>query len=140
LKSVVIGSGVTTIGYSAFGNCDSLTSVYYKGTEEDWNNISINYNALLDGNEYLINATRYYYRETQPMKKGNYWHYDENGDVVVWELPKVVVGDTFEAEYTAIPDGEYLGLSGAAYGKAIICTTVVDGEEVQYVGYMYKKG
>ncbi|MBQ3506166.1 MAG: leucine-rich repeat domain-containing protein [Clostridia bacterium] len=79
LTSVTIGNSVTTIGDWAFYNCDSLTSVYYQGTESDWTNISIG-----SSNSKLTNATRYYYSETQPMTTGNYWHYDENGDIVVW--------------------------------------------------------
>jgi len=35
---VVIGNGVTSIGYSAF-NCTSLMSITFKGTIEQWNAI-----------------------------------------------------------------------------------------------------
>ena len=76
LTSVVIGDSVTTIGQSAFYNCSSSTTVYYKGTESEWGNISVYSN--------LSSATRYYYSETQPTSSGNYWHYDENGEVAVW--------------------------------------------------------
>ena len=79
LTSVVIGDSVTSIGYEAFGYCESLTDVYYKGTAEAWDLITIASN-----NEYLTNATRYYYSETQPTEEGNWWHYDENGEVAVW--------------------------------------------------------
>ena len=78
LTSVVIGDSVTSIGYSAFYGC-SLTKVYYKGSSTEWDNITV------DGyNTPLKNATRYYYSESQPTESGNYWHYDENGNVVVW--------------------------------------------------------
>ncbi|MBO5736959.1 MAG: leucine-rich repeat domain-containing protein, partial [Clostridia bacterium] len=79
LTSVVIGDGVTEIGFDAFAHCSSLTAVYYKGTASDWSSMSIgsyNYN--------LTDATRYYYSETQPTQEGNYWHYDENGEVAIW--------------------------------------------------------
>ena len=42
------GKAVITIGNYAFDSCDSLTSVYYKGTESDWANISIGYYNLTD--------------------------------------------------------------------------------------------
>ena len=32
----------------------------------------------------LTDATRYYYIETKPTASGNYWHYDEDGNVAVW--------------------------------------------------------
>ena len=76
---MVIPDSVTSIGNSAFMDCRSLTSVYYEGTAEEWGRISIG-----ASNSYLTNATRYYYSETQPTEEGNWWHYDENGEVVVW--------------------------------------------------------
>ena len=36
-------------------------------------------------NNELTNATRYYYSDSQPTEEGNYWHYDENGEVTVWQ-------------------------------------------------------
>ncbi|MBE6845228.1 MAG: hypothetical protein E7508_05885 [Ruminococcus sp.] len=41
LESVSIGNSVTSIGDSAFYFCGQLTDVYYSGTEEQWNEISI---------------------------------------------------------------------------------------------------
>ena len=76
---MVIGKSVTSIGDDAFYACDSLTSVYYTGTASDWNAITIS-----SDNERLTNATRYYYSETQPTSTGNYWYYDENGNIAVW--------------------------------------------------------
>jgi hypothetical protein len=53
--SVTIPAGVTTIGMNAFKNCSSLTTVNYKGTQEQWGQISKN-----SGNEALTNATKNY--------------------------------------------------------------------------------
>jgi hypothetical protein len=30
-----------------------------------------------------VNATRYYYSETEPTEEGNFWHWVD-GEVVVW--------------------------------------------------------
>ena len=79
LTSLVIGDSVTSISGSAFAYCYSLTEVYYKGTESEWSGISID-----SYNSELTDATRYYYSETEPTEEGNYWHYDENGEVAVW--------------------------------------------------------
>jgi hypothetical protein len=49
---VVIPAGIEQIGPRAFAGCASLTDVYFKGTEDEWNAITIN-----EGNEYLLNAT-----------------------------------------------------------------------------------
>ena len=64
----------------AFYGCNNLTDIYYKGTMEEWNEIEVSGN-----NSYLLNAIRYYFSEEEPTTEGNYWHYDENGNVVVWE-------------------------------------------------------
>ncbi len=53
LTSIIIPDSVTSIGDHAFYRCSSLTDVYYSGTEEQWNNISI----ASSGNNYLKNAT-----------------------------------------------------------------------------------
>lgn len=41
LESIVIGAGVTHIGENAFKNCTALKDVYYKGTQEQWNQVVI---------------------------------------------------------------------------------------------------
>ena len=79
LASIVIPESVTIIDNSAFNGCTGLTDAYYTGTEEKWAAISIG-----TSNDYLINATRYYYSETHPTTEGNFWCYDDNGDIKVW--------------------------------------------------------
>ena len=41
LESITIPNSVTSIGDRAFTDCSSLETVYYKGTKEQWNSISI---------------------------------------------------------------------------------------------------
>ena len=78
LTSITIPSSVTSIGSYAFRYCHNLDTIYYTGTESEWNAISININ-----NSELTSATRYYYSETTPTEDGNYWHYVD-GEIVVW--------------------------------------------------------
>ena len=79
LTSVAVSNSVTSIINYAFNDCSSLTEVYYKGVASEWNEISIGSN-----NSYLTDATRYYYSESQPTEEGDYWHYDKNGEIVIW--------------------------------------------------------
>ena len=80
LTSVIIGNSVTSIGMRVFSQCESLEKVYYMGTLEQWNAITIGYDYI------LTKAKRYYYSEIQPTDADNlYWHYDENGNPVVWK-------------------------------------------------------
>ena len=78
LISITIPDSVTSIGEYAFLYCSNLTSVYYKGTQERWNKLSIGY-----GNTPFVNGARYYYSETEPTTEGNFWHYVD-GEIVVW--------------------------------------------------------
>lgn len=55
LKSITIPDSVTNIGYEAFYACSYLTDVYYTGTEEQWNSITIGAE-----NTRLLNATIHY--------------------------------------------------------------------------------
>ena len=55
LRSVTIGNSVTSIGRAAFYECTSLSDVYYIGSEEQWNAISIDSN-----NVELKSATIHY--------------------------------------------------------------------------------
>ena len=87
LTSIVIPASVTSIGSYAFDGCSRLTSVYYKGSADEWAKISIDL-----FNSSLTNATIYYFSETEPAinaegaeYSGNYWHYDQGGEVVIWK-------------------------------------------------------
>ena len=55
LTSITIPDSVTSIGSRAFEACTRLTDVYYTGSEEEWQSISIG-----DYNECLTNATIHY--------------------------------------------------------------------------------
>ena len=80
LTNVILPKSLTSIGTDAFFSCSQLKNIYYTGTLEDWENISIgNYNTALN------NATRYYFSETTPTGEGNFWHYQTDGKTpVIW--------------------------------------------------------
>ena len=74
LSKIVMDKAITAIGADAF---PVTISVAYLGTEEDKNKITIVSGKYI----YWL-----YYSETQPMKKGDYWHYNEKGEVEQWSL------------------------------------------------------
>ena len=55
LTKIIISKSVTYIGAYAFNYCSRLTDVYYTGTANDWNYITI-----YSGNSYLTRATFHY--------------------------------------------------------------------------------
>ena len=86
ITSVIIPSSVKFIDHDAF-SCSNVTSVYYEGTTEDWEKMKVG-----SMNQPLMNATRYYYSETEPALntdgtayEDNYWHY-VNGVPSIWKL------------------------------------------------------
>ena len=51
IKSIVIPKSVTTISSYAFNNCSGIETVYYTGTQAQWNAISmsgLSINSLVD--------------------------------------------------------------------------------------------
>ena len=55
LETVILGKNITNINSSAFSSCSKIANVYYTGTEEQWNAITIgSYNTP------LTNATIHY--------------------------------------------------------------------------------
>ena len=75
LSSIIIPKSIEYISAGAFFGCSRLENVYYEGTFNDWHGIHM---------YELIEATIYYYSEIMPTEDGNYWHYDENNNVVEW--------------------------------------------------------
>ena len=86
LESIKIGSNIAAIGDDAFGECEKLAAVYYEGTESKWNELTAGkdifyISGLTDSREDPV----YYYSEQNPTDDGNYWHYDEDKKIVIWE-------------------------------------------------------
>ena len=66
LSSITIPDSVTSIDMMAFYECDGLTNVYFTGTEEQWNNITIG-----SSNSPLTNATIIYNYQVKKTTKQN---------------------------------------------------------------------
>ena len=75
IKNIVIPSSITVINNSVFGGCENLTDVYYAGTADEWDSLTV-----ADGNEYLLNATIHYnYGRTQgTLGDSLSWNFDKN--------------------------------------------------------------
>ena len=79
LTTIIIGKGVKTIETSAFNGCYN-SDKYYRGSEEDWNKITIQNRDF----DTLDTSRLYFYSETKPEGEGRFWHYDESGKPVKW--------------------------------------------------------
>ena len=85
LKSVVLPL-YYEICEGTFSGCTSLESIYYLGHTGNWKEIKID-----DGNEAVYTATIYFYDPNKPKTEGNFWHYDENGEIVVWQKERGLI-------------------------------------------------
>lgn len=81
LESVVIHEGVTDIEGYAFQLCSALKDIYYCGSSEEWESITISEN----GNSSLTNATIHYnYGKTSGALGENiFWSFDEETKALV---------------------------------------------------------
>ena len=104
LTSVIIPNSVTEINNEAFSYCKNLTDVYYYGTEEEWDTISIGYN-----NEELFNAT-IHYDYTPPFTgiDGDYFYKDG----VMQKAYQLV---EFEGNYYFINNGNMIAKNKRLY-------------------------
>lgn len=76
LKSIVLPKTITKIEGYVFSNCSQL-KIYYEGTKEDWEN---NVKKV----QLSHSTSMYYYSKQQPTTEGNYWHYNEKNEIVIW--------------------------------------------------------
>ncbi len=79
LKKVTIPHSIEKINNAAFSGCESLSTVYYGGTEKEWEGKGF------DKSKELAAAEKYYYCEQEPESEGNYWHYGEDGAPTIWK-------------------------------------------------------
>ena len=90
LRNVVVNENLK-VGRKVFFTADSgegtnIVNLYIDGTS---NNVTYYYNGEVKDYTYtqnsMLTGTVYYYSENDPTDDSKtYWHYDSNGDVVLW--------------------------------------------------------
>lgn len=77
---IILPHTLKTIDKLAFGGViNTKNDVLYKGSQEDWNNVT------KDESVVEVNCNIYFYAEDKPMSTGNYWHYDTSGIATKWD-------------------------------------------------------
>lgn len=100
LTSVTIPNSVITIGEYAFGWCDNLSDVYFGGTEEEWNEITIGeYNVWLMDATFHFGALSVDPCEGYTDVKANSWYYSATQFVI----DRGIMGSTSTSELTFEP-------------------------------------
>ena len=80
LNSIVIPQNVEIISKGTFACCDNLNSIYFCHDKE-----TVDLIEILESNENFVNASRYYYSLEEPLDEDNYWYFNDDGLIVVWE-------------------------------------------------------
>ena len=81
VTKVVIPKSITKIPKYAFAGWENI-EVLYSGTEEDWNNMQIDYEN--GSNIELLRANKAFYSENEPTESGLFWHYVD-GEPEFWK-------------------------------------------------------
>lgn len=81
LVFVIIPETLKTVEESAFRDCAALVTVYYYGTEQSFDAISV----IGSYNSDFVGARLYLYSETKPEVNGEYWYYDKRGNIRLWK-------------------------------------------------------
>ena len=77
MKSVCLPESTVRIGHAAFDRQTALESIYYAGTQEGFDAISV-----ADKNIPMLDADLYFYTAAEPAGQGRFWYYDASGAIV----------------------------------------------------------
>ena len=117
VRGIIIGKNITEIEENAFTSCTNLTSIYYKGSEAEWNNI-------IKNNAFNNNVNVYFLSETRPNENNKYWHYNENDEIELWQISATglefnLVGDYYELSLATNVDDELIIVPKYYLGKEV---------------------
>lgn len=124
LTAVVFGKNIIYIGGGAFSDCQYINNLYFKSDYGAWSDIVID-----DGERKLPNVC--FYSENDPDAEGNFWHYDNAGNIEKW-IYKVSV--YFVVEGTVIEDWTITERPGS-----VIAAVSGDGAECGKTGFFVNR-
>ena len=84
VRTVVIGAKDVIIENAAFSGCDSLVSVFFAGSEEEWDALVTRVDNGGAENSSLLDAKIFFLSDTEPEGEGNYWYRTDSGEIRAW--------------------------------------------------------
>ncbi len=135
LTTVILGSGLESVGKDGFYESTALETVYYKGTASSWGPIHID-NSDGPSNYFLFEAEKFYYSEEGDLfafaAGEKLWHFDENGMPVFWSfnITDTVDGKTYVHGGTEVEiSDEYWYMLESAEAQGML-EYVLEGEQL----------
>ena len=83
-QTMLIMSTDFTVEDSAFAGCDNLVTIFYIGSEAEWEAVLSKVNNGGNGNDNLRDADVFFYSETEPTSEGDFWHFNDKGQPRCW--------------------------------------------------------
>ena len=77
VSEIIVNAGIKSIGANAFTTHSDNYVVYFEGNMGQWNNVEIE-------DKTIVKKDIYFYLERQSTVSGPYWHYDAEGNPVLW--------------------------------------------------------
>ncbi len=84
LQTLVILSHELTVENGAFSDCDALMTVFFLGSEDQWQTLLSSVDTGGGENDDLLGARICFYSEDEPDAEGDFWYYNESGEPRVW--------------------------------------------------------
>ncbi|MBR6577787.1 MAG: leucine-rich repeat protein [Clostridia bacterium] len=140
LKKVIIPKSIKSIGACTFDFCPSLTDIYYYGTEDEWNNISIssaNNSTLSNVNiHYNYDPNHIHTEEVDPavpptctqtgLTEGT--HCSDCGEVIVAQTTVPATGHTEVTDAAVTPACNAIGLTEGTHCS--VCGEILIKQEI----------
>lgn len=142
LKEIEIPVSVTGIGKRAFYNCKALETVYYKGTEAEWNTLLQNTDTSTStSNTYLINCKNVIYGTDMPETTYSITISDKLNGTVKVDKTSASRGETVTVSQTPDEGYNFIGwvIRDPASTEELCSVTgnkfIMPGQDVQVVAW-----
>ena len=139
LTSITISKNITHINHFAFSKCESLNTVYYEGTQKQWDRISI----VADGNTYLINCSNFVFFCEGECGQDVTWEFEEGtliidgtGNMTNYSVSKKIPWDNYREQVQKVKIINAVSSIGDyALNQHVNLTNIEISDSVTRIGY-----
>ena len=132
IKSVVIPESIVKIAEKAFEDCTSLKDVYYSGTAENWDKVSV----AESGNDSFAKAELHFQNTSEKVFENEFFRYRVNdGDEITIIKCKSNYDENTKIVFPAfIGDRKVIGIEDGAFENSRNISEIKLDEGIKYIG------